>query len=138
MLKKIYFLVVLVMFVVGCSKSVDSLAKQALQQFVGENYNTSSSVQIDKIKVLRSELISTDMNVKHYQCLGLVKLKCTADRVYESREGVINPGEAYFEMVYVKLNFDEGSTGVLETRNFNRVHINSKDGAEIPLSNLNL
>ena len=136
-MKHLACVVTLVMVLAGCSKSVDSLSKQALNQFLNENYRISSAVQLDKIKVLRAELTKTDLNYKHYRCLGLIKLKCIADSPRPIQGGTVNPGENYYQLVYVKLNFKEGPTGAVEAGSFDQDYINSKSGEELPISRIN-
>lgn len=127
-------IIALVCFVfIGCSNSTDSLSKKALELMFSENYSLKGTSSLDKIKVLKSELINSDLNSKYYRCLGLIKLKHNADRTYQSDQGVINPGEAYYGMEYVKLEFKQGPTGNVEIVSFDTRSVPSKDGAEVTI-----
>jgi len=123
-------LIVTYLTIVGCSSSTDSLSKKALEQYLSENYRIDGSTQIDSLKVLSSELINTDLNRKHYSCVGLIKLRCVADAPYPSREGIIIPGEKFFQTVSVNLRFSEGSTGEVQIDTFRDSHINSRENSK--------
>lgn len=128
-LLKVLLLCVVVM---GCTNSPDHLAKKALDQFAAEKYGSNSDIHYLGSKVFKSVLRNTDLNNKHYACIGLLRFQKIADRPYKSDRGSISPGDKVFGLVYITLRFTQGQTGVIEINSYNPEEVVSPDGAEVP------